>query len=105
MPPAWLAIEAIGRMEFDEARTVLRQDGQLLSPATDASAYAAFAAVFLELGFFDRAARSWVFPAIESAESIESILARDVDGRALLAATRPTGRPNRCPRPRGRALG
>ncbi len=78
-------------MEFDEARTVLRQDGQLLSPATDASAYAAFAAVFLELGFFDRAARSWVFPAIESVESIESILARDVDGRALLAATRPTG--------------
>ncbi len=92
-------IEAIGRAEFDEARTVLRQDGVLLSPESDASAYAAFAAVFLELTFFAPAERSSVFPAIESVGTVEAVLARDVDGKALLAATRPAGAPGRPPRP------
>ena len=94
-------IEAIGRAEFDEARTVLRQDGVLLSPESDASAYAAFAAVFLELTFFVPAERSSVFPAIESVGTVEAILARDVDGKAILAATRPTGAPGPSPRPCG----
>ena len=42
---------AIGRTEFEEARAVLRQDGLLLPPESDATAYAAFAAVFLELSY------------------------------------------------------
>ena len=86
-------IVAIGRTEFEEARAVLRQDGLLLPPASDAAAYAAFAAVFLELTHFEPAARSSVFPAIESPAAVEAVLARDLDGRALRAATRPAGAP------------
>jgi len=91
--PAGLAarIESIGCTEFEEARAVLRQDGMLPAPVSDQAAYTAFAAVFLELTYFDPPARSIVFPAIESAASVESVLARDLDGKALFAATRPAG--------------
>ncbi len=84
-------IEAIGRTEFAEARAVLRQDGQLLDPATDSQTYAAFAAAFLELTYFDPSARSATFPAIESAQGVEETLAVDVDGDAWLSSTRPAG--------------
>ncbi len=90
-------IEAIGRTEFAEARAVLRQDGALLEPATDGSAYAAFAAAFLELTFFDPSARAATFPAIASPSAVEAVLAADVDGRGWLAATRPTGAPDPTP--------
>ncbi len=86
-------IEAIGRTEFEEARGVLRQDGQLLPPVSDRAAYSVFAAVFLELTFFEPSARSSLFPAIESPASIEAVLARDVDTLALLTGTRPAGAP------------
>jgi len=92
-------IEAIGRTEFEEARAVLRQDGLLPAQVSDRAAYTAFAAVFLELTYFDPPARSIVFPAIESAASVESVLARDLDGEALLAATRPHGAPEPSPPP------
>lgn len=87
-------IEAIGGTEFAEARAVLRQDGQLLDPATDGRTYAAFGAVFLELTYFDPLARAVTFPAIESPGDVEAVLAADVDGRAWLAATRPAGAPD-----------
>ena len=58
-------IEAIGRTEFEEARAVLRQDGLLPAQVSDRAAYTVFAAVFLELTYFDPPARSIVFPAIE----------------------------------------
>jgi len=91
-------IDAIGPTEFEEARTVLRQDGLLPELVSDQAAYTAFAAVFLELSFFDPRACSIVFPAIESAAAVESVLARDFDGKALLAVTRPAGAPEpSCP--------
>jgi hypothetical protein len=86
-------IAAIGHTEFEEAQTVLRRDGFFTPPVTDRAAYAAFAAVFLELTYFDPSARSVVFPAIERVGLVESLLARDVDGKALLVATRPAGAP------------
>ncbi len=67
------------------------------APASDRAAYTAFASVFLELTYFDPTARSIVFPAIESAAAVESVLARDLDGDALLAATRPAGAPEPSP--------
>ena len=45
-------IERIGRVEFDEIRAVLRQDGYLLPPRDDQTVYREFAAVFLELLHF-----------------------------------------------------
>jgi hypothetical protein len=86
-------IEAIGRTEFEEARDTLGQDGELLSPASDRSAYGVFASVFLELTFFEPSARSIIFPAIECPASVEALLARDLDAPALLGATRPAGAP------------
>ncbi len=71
-------IAAIGRTEFEEARAVLTQDGLLLPPVSDASAYPVFAAVFLELTYFEPSSRAMVFPAIESPDSIEAVLTRDV---------------------------
>lgn len=86
-------IAAIGRAAFDEARAVLRQDGLLLPPFTDASAYASFGAAFLELTYFQPSARSAIFPAIESLSHVETVLGGDVDAPAVLAATRPPGAP------------
>ena len=48
-----------------------------------------FAAVFLELTFFEPAALPAIFPAIEHPERVQAVLARDVDCPALLARTRP----------------
>ncbi len=88
-------IAAVGRTEFEEARAVLSKDGLLPPPVSDQAAYAVFAAVFLELTYFDPAARSIVFPAIECVDSVESILAGDLDGKLLLATSRPAGAPTR----------
>ena len=90
-------IGAIGPTEFEEARAVLRHDGLLLPPESDATAYAAFASRFLELSAFEPALRSSVFPAIESPAAVEAVLVRDIDSRAILAATRPSGAPDPCP--------
>jgi hypothetical protein len=99
--PAGLAarIETIGQIEFEEARAVLRQDGLLPAAASDRAAYTAFAAAFLELTYFDPRARAIVFPAIECAPSVESLLAGDLDGKALLAVTRLVGAPEPSPQP------
>jgi hypothetical protein len=84
-------IEAVGRTEFEEARTVLLQDGLLLPNATTASAYALFAAAYLDLTFFEPAARSYTFPAIECLTAVQKLLAQDLDAERLLAKTRPAG--------------
>ena len=60
-------------------------------------AYQVFAGVFLELTFFEPAALPMTFPAIEQPGLIQAVLARDVDGPALLARTRPAGAPTRPP--------
>ncbi|MGC8643061.1 MAG: hypothetical protein ACP5XB_24645, partial [Isosphaeraceae bacterium] len=86
-------IAAIGGTEFDEARHVLRKDGLLLAPVTDHAAYQVFAAVFLELTFFDPEGLPVFFPAIEHPEAVRAVLARDVDAAALLARSRPAGAP------------
>jgi hypothetical protein len=86
-------IDAIGRTEFAEARTVLRQDGLLLPPPTDAAAYRTFAGTFLELISFAPALRAHTFPAIEDADAVERVLAADVSATAVLAKTRPAGAP------------
>jgi hypothetical protein len=96
-------IRAIGCTEFEEAKTALRKDGFLAPPLSDRAAYAVFAAVFLELTYFDPPARAIVFPAIESVASVESALAQDVDGKALLAGTRPAGAPEPAISPRADA--
>lgn len=86
-------IERIGRLEFEEARSVLRQDGRLLPPRDDRGVYCEFAAVFLELRYFAPSLLPHEFPSLKDPAAVEAILAEDVDGPALLAAVRPAGAP------------
>jgi hypothetical protein len=95
-------IRRIGVVEFEEAREVLRQEhyllaavsaapGETLWPGGDASAYEEFAAVYLELLFFDPHRRQQFFPAVLGFEGIDAVLAADVDGVELFRRTRLAG--------------
>ncbi len=90
-------IHHIGRTEFDEVCTVLRQEKYLLPPRDDRTAYEEFAAVYLELRFFDPTLLADYFPAIEDFEPIDRVLLADVDACALFAATRLDGAPDPVP--------
>src|SRR5438552_9313532 len=86
-------IHRVGEAEFDEVRTVLRQEKFLLPPRDDRTIYEEFAAVFLELRYFAPALLPLYFPGVDESERVEQVLADDVDGPALFAATRPGSAP------------
>src|SRR5207302_7188665 len=86
-------VHRIGEVEFDEVRTVLRQEKLLLPPRDDRTIYEEFAAVYLELRYFAPALLPHYFPGVDESERVEQVLADDVDGPALFAATRPGGAP------------
>jgi hypothetical protein len=87
-------IHHIGPTEFDEIRTVLRQEKYLLPPRDDRTTYEEFAALYLELSFFAAPLLPRYFPTIEDFDRIDRILAADVDAPALFAATRLAGAPH-----------
>lgn len=91
-------IEAIGPTAFEEARGVLIHDGLLTDKADDRTAYAEFAAYYLELKFFNPPLIPVCFPSLPPAPTVEAVLARDVDGAALFQATRLPGTSNPEPR-------
>ncbi len=95
-------IRRIGAVEFEEAREVLRQEHYLLAGAAHApgaalwpggpgGVYEELAAVYLELLYFDPHRRKQFFPAAVRFESIEAVLASDVDSADLFRRTRPHG--------------
>jgi hypothetical protein len=90
-------VEAIGSIEFDEVRTVLRQEKYLLPPRDDRTTYDEFVAVYLELRYFDAALLPRYFPAIEDFSEIEALLETDVRAAELFAATRLAGAPEPAP--------
>jgi len=87
-------IHRIGETEFDEIRTVLRQEGFLLPPRNDETAYVEFAAVYVELKHFAPSSLPRCFPSIEDFGRIDGLLAEDLDAAALVSATRPPGAPD-----------
>jgi len=87
-------IRELGTSEFEEIRTVLRQEEFLLPPRTDLSVYVEFVAVYLELRFFVPNFLRSYFPSIEDFSRVDEIVRIDLDGEALLAATRPHGAPH-----------
>ncbi len=87
-------IHRIGQAEFDEIRNVLRHEEFLLPPRDDPTVFVEFAAVFLELRHFAPPMLAQYFPGIDDVETIEAILAEDVDGAGLLKQTRPEGAPH-----------
>jgi hypothetical protein len=85
-------IHRIGQTEFDEIRSVLRQEDLLLPPTDDTTTYIEFVALYLELRHFAPPALDRTFPTLDLAH-VDAAIARDVDGPALLAAARPTAAP------------
>jgi hypothetical protein len=84
-------IQHIGQAEFQEIRSVLRQEDYLLPPKSDLTVYVEFVAVYWELRFFVPSFVRLYFPSLEDLAQVEDVLRRDIDCEALLAATRPAG--------------
>ncbi len=72
-------VHRIGQAEFDEIRYVLRQEELLLPPRDLLETYSEFAALYLELRHFDRAALARTFPTLLDPAAVDAILADDVD--------------------------
>jgi hypothetical protein len=86
-------IEQLGAVEFEEIRSVLAQERFLLPPGDEATAYVEFAAVYVELRHFAPELLAAYFPALESPQEAERVLAEDVDAERLFLATRPAEAP------------
>ncbi|MCI0461405.1 MAG: hypothetical protein L0Z62_31025 [Gemmataceae bacterium] len=87
-------IECLGQTELDEIRTVLRRERALLPPADDRTVYVEFVAIYLELRHFAPEQLPLFFPALTDFPAVDSLVADDVDGVALFAATRPADAPD-----------
>jgi hypothetical protein len=81
-------VKQIGQTEVGEIRTVLEQENFLLPPYDDATVYAEFVAVYLELRYFRTNLRSTYFPAISDFAAIDRLIALDVDADAVFKRTR-----------------
>ena len=89
-------VARIGDTEFEEIRSVLRQE-KLLLAEDDRTVYVEFAAVYLELRFFASSLVGTYFPAVIRWDQVDEVLAADVDAAALFAATRLPGAPDPVP--------
>ncbi len=89
LPAIRQRIHRVGQTEFDEIRTVLRQEDLLLPPTDDTSTYVEFVALYLELVHFAPHAVARTFPAVFDRAAVDATIALDIDAAALLAATRP----------------
>jgi hypothetical protein len=87
-------IQRLGPAEFDEIRVVLGQEDLLLPPRTDASIYAEFVAMYLELRYFARSLVPRYFPGLEDLEAVDELVGQDVEAANLFQATRPHGAPD-----------
>jgi hypothetical protein len=86
-------IARLGAAEFTEIRAVLRQERFLLPPAGPAEVYEEFAALYLELRYFARDQLPVWFPDITDFARVDALLAEDVHGDEIFAATRLAGAP------------
>lgn len=86
-------VHRIGQTEFDEIRSVLKQESLLLPPVDDTTTYMEFVALYLELRYFAPRAIDRTFPAVFDTSQIDATIALDLDPDALLAAARPPRAP------------
>ncbi len=94
LPKVRQRIHRIGQTEFDEVRYVLRSEELLLPPIEDRNVYVEFAAVFLELQWFQPQLLPRFFPTMVQWDQIQQVLAQDVDAEALFHQTRLAGAPD-----------
>lgn len=88
-------VDAIGQTEFDEIRSVLRQEHLLVPPADEAGIYLEFVALYCELEAFAPRAVEHTFPAITDPAAVRATIRRDIDPEALLASSRPPRAPEK----------
>ncbi len=86
-------IDAIGQTEFDEIRSVLRQEDLLVPPTDETVIYLEFVALYLELSRFQPRALEHTFPALADLAAVNATIGRDVDADALFRASRPARAP------------
>jgi hypothetical protein len=86
-------VHRIGQSEFDEIRSVLRQEHLLLPPIDATTIYIEFVALYLELSYFAPDALGRTFPAALDTSRIDAVIALDLDAGELLAKSRPPGAP------------
>jgi hypothetical protein len=86
-------IEQIGKIEFEEIRTVLKQENMLLPPVDDVSTYVEFVATYTELKFFAPRLLSDYFPSIRDWRAIDGVIGQDFDAPRWFGATRLPGSP------------
>ena len=86
-------LAALGSLESDEIRNVLRQERFLLPPYDALSAYVEFVAVYLGIRYFQPCLMASFFPALESLEKVDALIALDIRAEELLEATRVPGTP------------
>ena len=67
--------QQLGPAEFEEIRMVLGQEDLLLPPRSDASIYAEFVAVYLELRYFAGSLLPRYFPGLENLEAVDELVA------------------------------
>ena len=91
-------VERLGPVAFEEARSVLTQDGHLAADAGDRAAYIEFAAYYLELRQFAWNLIPVCFPSLPPPARVEAVLAGDIDHRPLFERTRLSGAPDPAPR-------
>ncbi len=85
-------IHQIGQAAFDAARRVMEEEARLLPPRNAYSEYVEFASTWWEHFLFEPERLGALFPDhAPDPERVRSVLARDVDGHSILAATRPEG--------------
>ena len=94
LPKVRQRIHRIGQTEFDEVRYVLRSEELLLPPVEDCGVYVEFAAVFLELQWFQPQLLPRFFPTMVQWDQIQQVLAQDVDAESLFHHSRLAGAPD-----------
>ncbi len=87
-------IDRIGQAEFDEIRSVLRQEHYLQDARDPITSYVEFASLFAELRYFAPEMLPRHFPSLGDPGRIDTILAEDLDIPGLLAHYRPPGAPD-----------
>ena len=86
-------LAALGSLAVDEIRNVLRQERFLLPPYDDPSLYVEFAAVYLGIRYFQPYLTASFFPALESLEKVDEVIAQDIHAETILDVTRLPGTP------------
>ncbi len=87
-------IARLGIIEFQEIRSVLRQEDLLVPPKSDLVTYVEFAAVYLELRYFAESFLPAYFADIRDFARVDDVLREDLDAEWIFQATRPVGAPD-----------